>query len=116
MISDRIFVVTMQNEGLHTEIKEKVDLLETQIEKNKNLEKENKNLQKMVEEMSMSFSSQLLQKENEVDNLKKELEMLRSQVSGISSTAVSVTSENSAPRKECMDHSLKASDNIFDQI
>lgn len=107
----------MQNEGLHCEIKEKTEMLETQKEKNEFLEKENKQLLKKVDELAHQNAVVIKTKESEIEKLRREVELLRSQVSSLTSSTVSVlTLDSEAARLEFPEQDKKESENIFDQI
>ena len=101
----------MQNEGLHAEI-------EVQTSRNETLQNENTQLQKQVEKLSSQLKEQLQSKDLEIEKLKQELEILKSQsTSSLSNLLVSpASSEDPRNNQEVTCRNEKESQNIFDQI
>ena len=115
--SDKIFVVNMQNEALHCENTEKLSMLEVQKEKSDTLERENKLLLLKFSELSEQKAEEARNKELEIEKLKRELEILRSQVSSLATSTVSISSSlQPATNEDTLSPNNKKNENIFDLI
>lgn len=96
------------------EVKEKTRLLVIQEEKNKELEMK-------VQVMATEFTDQIKNKDTEIEKLRKEIELLRYQLSEsnrialVSDTIVNSQQEKTEPTGQ-MQRENNSSGNIFDQI
>lgn len=107
----------MQNEGLQSEVKEKTELLNIEVEKNLVLEKEKKDLAERVKKLDQEKQDLLKEKEGEIEKLKRELDLLRAQLSTVTHESRDETSaathniDIESPKTK-----MTASTNVFDQI
>ena len=107
----------MQNEGLQSEIKEKQDHLEAEKTKNQQLYEHNLELFSKVEYLQKQKDKETQAKNNEIDKLKSELELLKSHVKALTFTVESKQyGATFIKTLDLTETTQSSSTNVFDQI